>query len=585
MEIDELLKQARRLAKKIKKEGNIKTDLRIAVLGTNSIQYFVMVLRLLLNSEGISANIYEGEYNGIMMDVMESDSQLYRFKPEIVILLPDYRDLKIFPNTLEERENLEKLIDSVKDLYITYWERISEIPGCQILQSNYVIPPERIYGNIERSEYFSITRYLEIINQMMIEVKRPNVSIIDLDLLAQNIGKWNWFDDTSYYLTKAGFRIDYIEDVTQIFVRQILALKGKTRKCLVLDLDNTLWGGIVGDDGWDGIQLDPNNAVGEAFRDFQAYILQLKRRGVILSVVSKNDIANAKEPFEKNAHMILHFDDIAAFQANWDDKVTNIRRVANELNIGIDSLVFFDDNPAEREIVKSYLPEVLVIDVPKDPALYKRALDKASPFDWLQITKEDVFRSNSYIDNRKRTELQMQFVDYDEYLKSIEMVGEVKEPEMSDLQRFTQLLNKSNQFNLRTIRYSESEIGEIYSAKDKKCLCAELTDKFSEYGIISCVILSKNGESCFIESWVMSCRVLKRGVEDMVFKGIIKVAKEWNCTVISGEYVPSEKNSMVRDFYDMLGFTEDSEQGGVRHYSYYVSNPYTKKVFINKKED
>lgn len=581
MEVDELLKQARRLAKKIKKEGSAKADVRIAVLGSASIQYFVMVLRFLLEDEGICADIYEGEYNGIMMDIMDSESQFYRFRPEIVIMIPDYRDIIIFPEPLEDRENVEKLVDAVGVNYKTYWDKISVIAGCQILQSNFVIPPEHVYGNIERNEPFSATEFLELINRRLVESAPAYVSIIDLDLLAQNIGKWNWFDETSYFLSKAGFNIEYIEDVVRSYIRQILALKGKTRKCLILDLDNTLWGGIVGDDGWDGIQLDPNNAVGEAFRDFQTYILQLKKRGVILAVVSKNDVSNAKEPFEKNPHMILRLDDIASFQANWDDKVTNIRRVAAELNIGIDSLVFFDDNPAEREIVDSYLPEVMVIDVPKNPALYKRALDKAAPFDWLQLTKEDVLRSNSYIDNRRRKELQIQFNNYDEYLKSLAMKGEVREPELKELPRFTQLLNKSNQFNLRTKRYTESEMEEIYSSDDRKCLCAILSDKFSEYGIIACAILQKKELSCFIESWVMSCRVIRRGVEDMVFKGIIKEAKDWNCTVISGEYIPSDKNSMVTDFYDSLGFTKDGEHEGIRHYSYDVSIPFEREVFIS----
>lgn len=581
MEADELLKQARRLAKKIKNEGFEKVDVRIAVLGSASIQYFVMVLRLLLRDEGIYADIYEGEYNGIMMDVMDSESQFYGFKPEIVIILPDHRDIKEFPAPLEEWDNVKSLLDAVVGNFKTYWNRISAISECQILQSNFVIPPEHVYGNIERREPFTTTTFLEEINRRLIESAPPNVNIIDLDLLAQNIGKWNWFDETSYFLTKIGFRIDCIEDVVRTFIRQIIALKGKTRKCLILDLDNTLWGGIIGDDGWDGIQLDPNNAVGEAFRDFQAYILQLKKRGVILAVVSKNDESIAKEPFERNPNMILHLDDIASFQANWNDKVTNIRKVAAELNIGIASLVFFDDNPAEREIVRSYLSDVMVIDVPKDPSLFKRALDQAAPFDWLQLTKEDVLRNNSYIENHLRSKLQTQFTDYDEYLKSLAMKGEVRVPEKKELSRFTQLLNKSNQFNLRTRRYSESEIVDAYSAADRKYLCAILTDKFSEYGIISCVILQKKNETCFIESWVMSCRVLKRGVEDMVFREVIKKARDWGCTKITGEYIPSNKNSMVKDFYNTLGFTLIGECDGIRNYAYDVSIPFEKEIFIS----
>ncbi len=587
MEVDELLKQARRLAKKVNKEGCVNPDVKIAVLGSASIQYFVMVLRFLLYKEGISADIYEGEYNGILMEVMNPNSQLYGFMPEIVIILPDYRDIKEFPEPLEENGDVDKLLDAVWNNYETYWGRISAISDVQILQSNFVIPAEHIYGNIERRVSYSSIDFLEKLNRRLLVSAPSNVSVIDLELLAANIGKWNWFDETSYFLTKTGFRMDFIEDAVWPFVRHIKAFKGKIKKCLILDLDNTLWGGVVGDDGWDGIQLDPNNAVGESFRDFQAYILQLKKRGVILAVVSKNDESSAKEPFEKNPHMILHLDDIASFQANWDDKVTNIKRVAEELNIGIDSLVFFDDNPAEREIVRTYIPDVMVIETPMDPALYKRTLDKAAPFDWLQLTKEDILRSNSYIENHRRSELQAGFTDYDEYLKSLEMKGCVREPKTTELPRFTQLLNKSNQFNLRTQRYSESEIEEAYSSDNKKCLCTLLKDKFSEYGIIACVILEKEKEVCFIESWVMSCRVLKRGVEDLLFKAIIDEAKKWKCSKIVGEYIPSKKNSMVKDFYDNLGFKMEREHDGVKQYLYDVSVLFEKEIFINlmKKEN
>jgi len=581
MEIDELLKQARRLAKEIKKRKFEKADIKIAVLGSASIQYFVMVLRYILKEKGIFADIYEGEYDGIMTDIMNTDGALYEFQPNTVIILPDYRYIKEFPKPLEEKGGIEELAENVLGSYKMYWERLTVLSEIQILQANYVIPPERVYGNIERRLSFSVTTFLDMLNRKILEAVPSNVSIVDLDLLASNIGKWNWFDETSYFLTKSAFRIDYIEDAVNTFVRQILALKGKTRKCLILDLDNTLWGGIVGDDGWEGIHLDPNDAVGESFRDFQRYVLQLKKRGVILAVVSKNDEANAKEPFEKNPHMILGLNDIASFQANWDDKVTNIKRVADELNIGINSLVFFDDNPAEREIVTSYLPDVMVIEVPNDPALYKRALDKAAPFDWLQLTKEDILRSNSYIENRHRSEMLANFTDYDEYLKNLEMEGEVSKPTKAELPRFSQLLNKSNQFNLRTQRYSEYEIEEAYSSNNKRCLCARLKDKFSEYGIISCVILEKKDDSCFIESWVMSCRVLKRGVEFMVFATILEEAKKWLCKRITGEYIPSKKNQMVEGFYRELGFEEIGEYNRKKQYVYDVSLPFEKGFHIN----
>lgn len=582
MELNLFLKESRRLAKLIRKEPYKKVDTRIAVLGTDSIQYFVMALRYALDRENIHADIYEGEYDGIAMDVMDDDSPLYAFNPDIVILIPDYREIKEYPEALESEESVRSLLSTASGKYEYYWQKISSRLHCQVLQSNVVIPPERLYGNLEKSLPYSMSEFLSSLNETLLKKVSSNVTIIDTDALAANIGKWNWFDDQAYFLSKSGYRLDYIQENVSQYVRQIKAIRGKVRKCLVLDLDNTLWGGIVGDDGWDGIQLDPNNAVGEAYREFQRYILKLKKRGVILAVVSKNDIENAKEPFEKNQNMLLKLDDIASFQANWDDKVTNIKRVAKELNIGTDSLVFFDDNPAEREIVRQYLPEVMVIDVPADAALYKRALDQAKPFEWRELTREDVLRSNSYIENRKRAELQTRFENYDEYLQSLEMKCAVREPNASEVSRFAQLLNKSNQFNLRTQRYTQSEIEAAVKAENKKCLCAVFSDKFSEYGIISCVILEKQDECCFIESWVMSCRVLKRGVELMVFSHILNVARSWNCRFIKGEYLPSAKNQMVCDLYDNLGFELVSENNGNRIYQYHTCKEFSGKYFIEE---
>lgn len=354
------------------------------------------------------------------------------------------------------------------------------------------------------------------------------------------------------------------------FVRQIKALRGNTKKCLVLDLDNTIWGGVVGDDGWEGIQIDPNNAVGEAYRFFQTYCLALRKRGVILAVCSKNDESIAKEPFEKNENMILRLDDISCFVANWENKADNLRKIAHELNIGIDSLVFFDDNPAEREIVKQFVPEVHVVDVPTDPALYVLQMEKEQPFEWMQITKEDLERTDSYSGNQKRQQLQESFVNYDEYLKALDMKGEAARVQQGDVARFAQLINKSNQFNLRTIRYAEADVQQMLADENVCCLYGKLSDRYSNYGIISCVILRKENEICFIDTWVMSCRVLKRGVESMMFEGILKAATEMGCISMKAEYIRTKKNQMVESFYESLGFdlleTKDDDSGFQKEY-------------------
>lgn len=574
-EIPQLLKLARRYAKSY---VTGEKDLRVAVLGSYSIQHFVSVLRFLLHEEGIDANIYEGEYDGILMDVLNDDSELYEFKPSIVILLPSIKDIKEFPILGSDAEAVEQLADKQVQLYQGIWNKLEASLGCQILQANFVLPIERALGNLESNYEYSHSVYYKKINAKLEQKRGGNVTIMDMDYWAGVVGKINWFDNSSYYLSKTGFRMDYIGVVAEIFVKQIMALTGKVKKCLVLDLDNTLWGGVVGDDGCMGIQLDPNNAIGEAYRAFQQYVLQLKERGVILAVCSKNEEDIAKEPFEKNDKMILKLDDISCFIANWEDKAGNIRTIASKLNIGVDSLVFFDDNPAEREIVKKFVPEVLVVDVPEDPADYVQALSLCMPFEWGQLTGEDFKRTQSYLQNSKRQELESSFVNYDEYLQALDMVGSVDEIDEYSKERFAQLINKSNQFNLRTIRYTEAAIEQMMQEENTKLLAVSLKDKFSDYGIISCIILKKKGEECFADTWVMSCRVLKRGVEEFAFSHVCDMARSMGCSKLVGEYIPTAKNRMVKDFYPGFGF----EKIGENKYVYDLTKEYNKKIWIKE---
>ena len=552
-----ILKLSRQLSKNTSEQTN--NLLKIAILGSYSIQNFVMVLKLFLMGEGIEASIYEGDYNGINMDILNKDSSLFEFCPSIVIILSDYRDIKIFPELLSDDISVEKNVISYVNYYKSLWDNISTIKGCHIFQANIVLPLERSLGNLEQNYYFSTRTFFNLINIALIRNRANNVTIVDLDYIASSVGKKLWFDPSAYVLNKAGFSIRYIGLVCETFAKQISALRGNIKKCLILDLDNTLWGGVVSEEGYEAIQVDPNNPLGEAYLGFQKYILNLKNRGVILAVCSKNDIEVAKEPFEKNKNMILKLDDFSIFKANWEDKAANIRKISMELNIGIESFVFFDDNPAEREIVTMYLPEVTVIDVPKDPAYYIQALEFATPFEWIQITAEDIKRSDSYVQNNNRNELATQFTDYKQYLTALEMEGNVEEPSISEIGRFSQLINKSNQFNLRTQRYTEAVIGERLVDKNFKLLSVSLKDKFSNYGIISCIILKKVENSCVIDTWVMSCRVLKRGVENLAFGAILEVAKNWSCNQLIGEYIPSKKNSMVKGLYTELGFSNSDD--------------------------
>lgn len=548
MDISMLIKKSRKL------KNNDNAKLKIAILSSYSIQFFVFVIRYLLLEEGIEANIYEGEYDGIAMDILDDNSPLYSFHPDIVIILPHYTDIKEYPPLFCDKQIQQSYVDNQVCYYTSIWNKLSKLENCYILQANYVTPNVTQLGNIEASYSFSKSSYIKQLNNALVESRSSNVSFIDLDSLASNLGKNSWFDYSAYFMNKSGFNMDYLGVVAQTFVRQICALRGKVRKCLVLDLDNTLWGGTVGDLGYENIMLDPNNALGEAYLFFQQYVLDLKDRGVILAICSKNDLEVAKSPFLHNVNMRIKLEDISYFCANWDDKATNIKNIARELNIGLDSVVFFDDNPAEREIVQTYLPEVLVIDVPDSPEGYALALERESPFDWVQITREDLVRTQSYFINTQRRKMEASFVNYDEYLMSLEMQGKWELVDTNSVERFTQLINKSNQFNLRTRRYTESDIVKLSESQDNRCIAIKLKDKFSSYGIISCIILKKYGEVCFIDTWLMSCRVLKRGVEQFAFRAVLECARSLECTCIVGEYIPTRKNNMVKDFYEKLGF-------------------------------
>jgi FkbH-like protein len=543
-------------------------DVKIGVLGTSSIQLTVSVLRALLCKYDVYADIYEGEYNGILMDVFDDNSSLYRFAPSYVILIPDIRDLSSYiPRVLASENEIRESVEKAVEHYCNICNKIHDkLPGCQVLLSNFVEQVEDPLGNLEGNYLFSQSQFCRMVNLELVRQRKAFTTIIDIEKLAAGIGKNNWFDESAYFLNKSGFSLEYIGFFCDAFARQFAPFMGKPKKCLVLDLDNTLWGGVVGDLGYDGIQLDPNDAVGEAYLHFQEYLKSLKNRGIILAVCSKNDEENAREPFEKNEHMILRMPDIAFFMANWTDKVSNIRMIAQELNIGLDSMVFFDDNPTERALVREFIPEVSVIDVPKDPAYYVRALDQAFCFEWTQLTEEDINRIHSYTENTSRKELLDSCDNYNDFLKKLNM--QVKWAPVSDItaERFAQLTNKSNQFNLRTQRYSEAEIDDMRTSDKYKLYTVSLKDTFSNYGVIGCVVLRFEEDNCIIENWVMSCRVLKKTVENYTADKIVETARKMSVKQVIGEYIPSKKNGMVSGLYEDLGFEKSLSEGNSQKY-------------------
>ncbi|MDR1447812.1 MAG: HAD-IIIC family phosphatase [Candidatus Ancillula sp.] len=577
----ELLKMARKYTKNDQTTSQT-PDIKVMVLGSYSTQYISSCLEYLLNTQiDKKIEVLDGQYNSILNNVLDENSQLHAYEPDILVLLPDVEDfINYAPEKFSTDAQVKSAVQKVVDFYKALWAKIPS--KCLILQANFVVPNLRALGNLEANYIWSKSSFISAVNLELLHKRPSNVLLLDFEQLASALGKNKWFDYQAYNMYKFGFSLDFLPEVVDLIQRQISATRGATKKCLVLDLDNTIWGGIVGDDGIDGIELDPHTPVGESYRHFQKYVLELKKRGVILAICSKNDEENAREPFEKNKYMILQLADISCFMANWDDKANNIKKIADVLNIGVDSMVFFDDNPAERCIVQKFIPECLVVDVPKEIADYTRALEDAHAFDWLQLTAEDLNRTSNYAANTERVSLATSFTNYADYLDALQMVAHIGQIKHEQIPRFSQLINKSNQFNLRTIRYTEAEIEKLYNNNAVHCIEITLADKFSEHGLISCIILRRNDTELFIDTWLMSCRVLKRGVEDLALEYIVELAKNWGFKQISAEYIPTKKNKMVLNFYQELGFEKvDETPTGNVYYKLEINDELeTKKHYI-----
>jgi FkbH-like protein len=388
--------------------------------------------------------------------------------------------------------------------------------------------------------------------------QRQNLYLNDINYLSAWFGLERWYDKLFWYSYKYAMSYEAIPFLADSVASIIKAIFGKTRKCLVLDLDNTLWGGVIGDDGLNGIQIGKETPVAEAFTEFQQYVRDLKDRGVILAVCSKNDDINAREGFT-HPDSILKFEDFSAFQANWDPKHENIRTISVALNIGIDSLVFADDNPVEREIVRSQMPEVAVPELGNSVAKYINALDKTGYFETVSLSSDDLKRSSFYADNNVRQKLQSTFANYDDFLGSLEMKAEINAFSPLYLDRITQLINKTNQFNVTTRRYTQSEIENILDNKNYITLYGRLLDKFGDNGLISIIIGEIRASEIHLDLWLMSCRVLKRGMEEAMFDQLVAIAKSLNITNIHGYFYPTAKNAMVSGLFEQMGFINIGE--------------------------
>jgi FkbH-like protein len=484
----------------------------------------------------------------------------------------------------DSAERARELVDAEVGRWSQLWNTISERLGCQVIQNNFEAPPWRILNNLEPRNPASLGSFVAKVNEGLQKAATPFVTIHDVDFLASLAGRWQWSDERMYYHAKLPCAPECMVSYAHSVASLIGALRGKSRKALVLDLDNTLWGGVIGDDGMAGIRLGQGDGEGEAFLAFQQYVDGLRQRGVILAVCSKNNEEIAREVFEKHTEMHLRLSDIACFVANWDDKHINLKKIAEQLEIGTDSLVFVDDNPAERAIVRKYLPEVAVPELPEDPSGYIRAIEQQLYFQTIALGTEDLQRSEMYRANRVRSSAQTASGSIDEFLASLEMVARVDKVSAVNLERVAQLVSKSNQFNLTTRRHTPAELMKMAADPSWITRTVSLRDRFGDNGLISVLLAKIDGSELVIDTWLMSCRVLKRGVEQFLLNEICLAARQHELTSVFGEYLATPKNALVKDHYAGLGFERASaDEDGRTTWRLTLKNAQPIPTFITEK--
>jgi FkbH-like protein len=548
---------ARNLAKLRQAGFKSPVSARVAVLANSTTSQLESFLDVYLFPHNVDAELYHAPYGLLRQEVLDPTSGLYSFTPKFVFLAATRRDLQgSMPSPAATPAEVDAAVDAAASEWETLWHTLRGRIECQIIQNNFELPAVRTFGDLELSHPGAPGNFIDRVNKELAKRAPKWVSIHDLDGLSASVGRWSWGDDRFFHLAKLPCAPENLTLYAHKVAAIMAARLGRSRKCLVLDLDNTLWGGVIGDDGLAGINIGQGDAVGEAYVAFQQYAKALAQRGVILAVCSKNEEKNAKEPFEKHADMVLKLKDISCFVANWEDKAANIRRIAQELNIGLDSLVFVDDNPAERAIVRRLVPEVAVPEIPVDPADYVRAVEQHRYFETVAITGEDFQRTEQYHANAERRAIETSAGDIESYLKSLDMKALIRPVGDVEMDRTVQLIGKSNQFNLTTRRHGAGDVQAMRDSPEWVTRVVNLADRFGDNGLISVIFAKAQGEALYVDTWLMSCRVLKRGVEALVLNSLAAEAQARGLKYLEGEYIPTAKNDLVKDHYESLGFTQ-----------------------------
>ena len=547
--------QFKELKKLLKTDFANLPSIKMALVGDTATQFLAVAIKGMGISRNYNIDLFEAEYNQVERQFMDPTSELYEYDADIIVVFQSTHKLGEYHSQLSVEKQITLAEDRIE--FITSICSNPVLAKKKIIYFNYPEIDDTVFGSYANKVTSSFNYQVRKLNFELMNLSQqyPNLFICDIDGIQSKYGRNFMFDTNIYVGTEMVISIDALPYVASRVMDIVCAIKGQIKKCLILDLDNTVWGGVIGDDGLEGIRLGHGLGIGKAFTEFQMWIKKLKQRGIIICVASKNNEETAKEPFEKHPDMVLKLEDIAVFQANWETKVDNIRNIQQILNIGFSSMVFLDDNPFERNMVRENIPDITVPELPQDPGDYLEYLYSLNLFETASYSNLDKDRTKQYQVEAKRVSFSKTFTNEADYLKSLNMISKVGGFTKFDIPRVAQLSQRSNQFNLRTVRYTEADIKAYADDPSIIDLSFTLEDKFGDNGLIAVVILKPcDSETLFVDTWFMSCRVLKRGMENYTLNTMVECAKKAGYKRIVGEYLPTTMNKMVEKHYPNLGF-------------------------------
>ncbi len=543
------------LRKILKRDTRSLQTISVSVLGDTATQFLATAIRGMGMVRGYNIDLFEAEYNQVERQFMDPTSELYEFDADFIVVFQSTHKLGEYHSYLPQEQ--QAMLADERLQFVTSICTNPALEGKKIIYFNYPEIEDTVFGSYANKVDSSFTYQVRKLNYELMKLSEQyaNLFICDIAGLQNKLGRDQMYAANVYISTEMVLSIDALPYVASRVMDIVCAIKGQFKKCLILDLDNTVWGGVIGDDGLEGIQLGHGLGIGKAFTEFQMWVKKLKQRGIIICVASKNNEDTAKEPFEKHPDMVLKLEDIAVFQANWETKVDNIRTIQQILNIGFDSMVFLDDNPFERNMVRENIPGITVPELPEDPAEYLEYLYSLNLFETASYSNLDKDRTKQYQVEAQRVSLSKTFTNEADFLKSLNMVSTVSGFTKFNIPRVAQLSQRSNQFNLRTVRYTDADIEALANDPEVIDLSFTLEDKFGDNGLIAVVIMKPlDKETLFVDTWFMSCRVLKRGMENFTLNTMVENAKNAGYKKIIGEYLPTLKNKMVEQHYPGLGF-------------------------------